>query len=89
MQILLTQQEYDDLVNARKKAFAEVDGALQDLCTKVCDHMPVSVKWIEDGKPQPWGCILTHGEDGNPDDDWYCDHCPVQKVCPGQKHYSK
>jgi hypothetical protein len=89
MQFLLSQQEYNDLVNAKEKAIAEVGDVLQDLCSKVCDHMPVSIKWREKGKPQPWGCILTRGEDKHPDS-WYCDECPVQKACPNdRKHYSQ
>lgn len=76
MRYILDQKEYDDLVSLRDDRIHEADEILQDLCTKVAVHMP-SIK--VDGKPDlvPHGCILT-----KPTRLDYCDHCPVQDVCP-------
>ena len=84
MQYLLTEQEYNDLITRGKKAEEKQKEILQDLCTKVADHMPVLWGWSKDEKPKVWQCI--HSVEG----EWYCDSCPVQKVCPEQyKHWSK
>lgn len=84
MQFLLTADELDELKSANAKAEAEAAAVLQDLCTKVADHMPVIVPWAKDDPPKPWGCVLTvNGEH-------YCDHCPVQEQCPNKfKEWSK
>lgn len=83
MQYLLTQEEYDILLNKAINKEKELKDTIQDLCTKVCDNMPIKLDW---GEPEmrPWKCILTLSED------WYCDQCPVQDVCPNDfKNWSK
>jgi len=86
MQYLLTQKEYNDLLKTKENGLSSVRNTIQDLCTKVADHMPITWKWGDQrpGPVKPWGCILsTEGE-------WYCDQCPVQKVCPYEnKEWSK
>jgi hypothetical protein len=82
MQYLLTQEEYDLLLTSRAERPSEKTLAtIQELCTKVADHMPVKF-WGRD-EETPWGCILTK-------EDWYCDECPVQNLCPHKfKRWSK
>lgn len=57
MQYVLTEKEYHALTEAGVKAELRLNETLQDLCTKVADHMPAGVAWL--GKAEPWGCILT------------------------------
>ena len=81
MMYILTQEEYDALEVKKRQANSEATKILQDLCTRVANSEPVKEGWYA-GKP--WGCILTKEEE------WYCDNCPVQKVCPKEwKRYSK
>jgi hypothetical protein len=78
---ILTQEEYDALEVKKRQANSEATKILQDLCTRVANSEPVKEGWYA-GKP--WGCILTKEEE------WYCDDCPVQEVCPKNwKRYSK
>jgi hypothetical protein len=78
---ILTQEEYDALEIKKRQANSEATKILQDLCTRVANSEPVKEGWYA-GKP--WGCILTKEEE------WYCDDCPVQEVCPKNwKRYSK
>lgn len=81
MMYILTQEEYDALEVKKRQANSEATKILQDLCTRVANSEPVKEGWYA-GKP--WGCILTKEEE------WYCDDCPVQEVCPKNwKRYSK
>lgn len=80
MMYILTQEEYDDLQVKKRQADSEETKILQDLCTRVADNEILTSGWK---KGSTWGCILTHS-------DWYCDDCPVRKVCPKEwKKYSK
>lgn len=84
MQYILTQEEYDALRAKQKLELGMQKAKLQKLCTMIADAMPVSVEWINNDKPEPWGCILTA------DFDHYCDDCPVQEICPHEhKEWSK
>lgn len=80
MQYILSEEEYEKLINEAKEQKIIAKKKLQDLCTKVADHMPVYF-WDRD-EPAPWMCIHSI-------EDWYCDECPVQEVCPSTKQYSK
>ena len=81
MMYILTQEEFDALQEKNRKITEDAQKVLQDLCTRVADSEPVK-EGI--GAGRPWGCILTSK------DVWYCDDCPVQKVCPKQwKRWSK
>jgi len=83
MQYILTESEYASLVKANERFLEEQKSILQDLCTKVCDNLPVNRSWSESKKKEPWGCMLTQ-KCG------YCDQCPVQDVCPYEyKEWSK
>ena len=85
MQYILTDIEYKTLVQLQKSKTKEELVVLQDLCTKVADHMPIK-SWIST-EPTPWGCVLTAELR---EEEWYCDECPVQKVCPNKhKPYSQ
>jgi hypothetical protein len=84
MQYILSQEEYDELRAKQRLDIGMQRSKLQKLCTKVADTMPVSVKWINQCKPEPWGCILTAKFDH------CCDECPVQEICPHEhKEWSK
>ena len=84
MQYVLTQDEYDELVRTQKLDLHMQKDKLQKLCSSIADQMPVSVKWFNEGKPTPWGCVLTS------EFEHYCDHCPVQDICPNEhKEWSK
>lgn len=84
MQYILTEEEYKALRAEAGKA-KKFDGhtvvglstsQLQKLCTTIANEMPVTWGW-GGPDPKPWQCILD-----NPHDEWYCDKCPVQKICP-------
>ncbi len=83
MQYILTVEEYNKLIKAEQRVKDEIQSTIQDLCTKVCDHMPIDAGWRQE-EPKPWRCILTiSGE-------WYCDSCPTQDLCPNKyKNWSK
>ncbi len=81
MKYILSQEEYDELVNRGAKREKELEATLQDLCTRVADNERLTQGWMT-GKP--WGCVLTK------EYEWYCDDCPVQDVCPKDwKSWSK
>lgn len=81
MKYVLSQEEYDELVNRGAKREKELKDTLQDLCTRVANIEPIKDGWMAE---KPWGCILTV------EHEWYCDDCPVQDVCPRErKEWSK
>jgi endonuclease III len=81
MKYLLSQEEYDELVNRGAKREKELEATLQELCTRVADSELVKEGWYAG---RVWGCILTKKEE------WYCDDCPVNDVCPHRyKEWSK
>lgn len=81
MKYILSQEEYDELVNRAANREKELEATLQALCTRVADSEPVKEGWYA-GKP--WGCVLTK------EHEWYCDDCPVKDVCPKKwKAWSK
>lgn len=83
MQYILTQEEYDKLNQKVKDVEKSNYQTILDLCQMVSDNMIIGVSWSKE--KEPWGCILTKGEDN-----WYCDECPVKKVCPYKyKNWSK
>ena len=73
MMYILTQEEFDALQEKSKKITEDAQKILQELCTRVVNSEPVK-EGSYAGKP--WGCVLTT------DEEWYCDNCPVQDVCP-------
>lgn len=82
MKYLLDQEELDAL-NKRANAAKgyPTKEKLQEFCTMVANSLPVQGGWM-DGKV--WGCILTE------EDEWYCDSCPAQDICPNDyKSWSK
>lgn len=83
MQYILTEQEYKELLYAKEYTTTLSKNKLQTLCTKIANEMPV--KWGWNGPdPKPWGCVISQKEE------WYCDKCPVQTICPyDHKEYSK
>ena len=74
MQYILTQAEYDELKNVKKKTDMSHEKELQKICTKVANEMPIKWDW-GDHDLKPWGCSVTK-------EDWYCDQCPVISICP-------
>lgn len=83
MMYILTEQEYGDLRNKQALELKMKKDELQKLCTKIADEMPIRRSW-GNADPAPWGCILSS------EGEWYCDECPVQKICPHpDKEWSK
>lgn len=83
MQYILTQEELDELRRKRSFEIRESKGKLQKLCSKICDTWIVEEGWY---KGKVWGCILTK----NKNEEWYCDSCIVQDICPcDHKTYSQ
>jgi len=81
---ILSEKEYQELQQSVSLKLSLEKKELQKLCTTIANTMPVTWTWGA-GKetPTPWGCMLTA-------DDWYCDECPVQKICPNErKEYSQ
>jgi hypothetical protein len=82
MQYILTQDEYNALLAKQTLKIELQTKKLQDLCTKIANTMPVKRRWDKKDS-SPWGCALTI-------DDWCCDECPVQSICPNEfKNWSK
>lgn len=99
MQYILTEEEYSDLKKKQKYDINLSKKKLQELCTKICDTMPVQWGWGKKDDPEylkPWRCILTVEKEAEESgvtyyhDDWFCDKCPVQAICPQErKSWSK
>jgi hypothetical protein len=82
MQYVLTQTEYDQLRNESRDTEDRLNVLIQELCTKVCDNLPV--KFWDNAKAEIWSCIRTPNNHG------YCDECPVEEECPyPHKEFSK
>ena len=87
MQYILSEEEYTALKDAAKARLELNQKGLQELCTEICNTMPV--KYWGNEEAMPWGCMLT-ADDDNGYNEWYCDECPVKKICPcTYKSYSK
>lgn len=85
MQYILTEDEYQKLLNTGKKREDLNQKELQDFCTRVANELPI--KFWNNKEAKPWGCLLTYG---GQDQEWYCDECPAQDVCPyPYKEWSK
>lgn len=69
MNYLLSEEEYQTLLaKANKKPLVNrTEKQLQELCTKICNKMPVETSW---------GCVLSTKRES------CCDECPVQDICP-------
>jgi len=91
MQYLLTQKEYDKILEQASFKEGVNKKVIQKLCTEVANHKPVYKDY--EGKIVPWGCVLNEPADpinGKVYCIEYCDECPVQEVCPNEyKHWSK
>lgn len=80
MQYILTKQEMQDLKDKQDPSMPSKE-ALQKFCTDIANTFPIKYWGREEATP--WKCYLTL------DDEWYCDECPCQKVCPADKEWSK
>lgn len=90
MQYILSEEEYAALKAAAHARLELNQKGLQALCTKIADEMPV--KYWNNPEAKPWGCKITVEEQSEKEgyfDEWYCDECPVQTICPARKSYSK
>jgi len=84
MMYILTEEEMQALKSDQRSIQLENKKKLQALCTKIANEMPVKWGWGEKPDPKPWGCVLSTREE------WYCDSCPVQEICPSnRKTYSQ
>lgn len=84
MQYILSQEEMDEVNQLRKdvKVVNELfkrEAKLQRICTKAANEWPV--KYWGRKEAEPWGCKITM-EKNKEVDEWYCDNCPVQEICP-------
>jgi len=85
MYYVLSQEEYDKVLQDIRDAETAKKETIQRLCSQVCDILPIKDKYRPDDDPHPWGCILTEGPNCG-----YCDQCPVQDDCPSKdKNWSK
>ena len=93
MQYILTEDEYSELQRRARSAISINQKKLQELCTRICDTMPVDWGWTKGDAPKPWGCIITVEQQAKKTGEyaeWYCDKCPVHDICPYQhKSHSK
>ena len=81
MQYILSEEELEELKSTKEYDIKMSKVKLQELCSKIANTMPVEVYWTK--TPEPWGCIIGKHE-------WYCDKCPVSKICPYEfKNWSK
>ena len=83
MQYIFTEDEFNNLHRQIDEAIAENSSTINKLCEMVADHMPITEWPGTKENPRPWGCCKTT------DEEWYCDNCPVQKVCRHPKEWSK
>ena len=83
MQYILSEEEYKQLKTAQTHSLTLSKKKLQTLCTNISNTMPVKWGWSKNEEAKPWHCYLTEEEE------WYCDSCPVQDICPAPKHWSK
>ena len=80
MQYILDETEMEEIRQLRKSLkFLPSVEELQKMCTKIADEWPVWRGWDGKDKPKVYGCMITERENGQ---EWYCDHCPVQNICP-------
>ena len=85
MQYILTEDEYNELKNRANVHKSQHRIIIQDLCTKLCNSMPVELSWDKSVK-RIWGCILSEGQNKHD----YCDECPCTTECPYEhKNWSK
>jgi len=68
MQYILSEEEYRTLVDAGKRAKADVVGKLLSACRALAN----GVAWTENACP---GCVLD-------DSGGYCSGCPSEEWCP-------
>lgn len=89
MQYILDEREMEEIRRIRKrlKSLPPVE-RLQKMCTKIADEWPTFNGWDKKPEPaEPWGCVITREAEG---EEWYCDECPVQNICPAEhKSWSK
>jgi endonuclease III len=85
MQYILTEKEYNELLDYKDNIIRKKDEALLEACRNVANLLPINVYWEEEEeKLVPWGCIKDK------DYQWYCDECPVRDICPEKnKEWSK
>lgn len=89
MQYILSEEEYQQLKQAPLLIQQEKEKVIMELCRRVANSENVKVSWrkYDESKgivPEPWGCI--HDQEN----EWYCDQCPVRKICPEKyKNLSK
>lgn len=75
MQIILTEDEYNDLLRKTHDITQTYLTVVQELCTEVANHKPIN--YCGNKEKMPWVCMLN-----DDDNEWVCDECPVQHICP-------
>ena len=86
MKYILTEKEYNALVNKVDNVTDQYFRDIQQLCIEVAVHKPLRIFGI-DSASITWGCILADDPEQQAE---YCDECPVNRVCPNEnKKWSK
>lgn len=78
MKYILTEDEYNALINKVDNVNDQYFRDVQQLCIEVAVHKPIPLF----GKDQPhvkWGCILADDPEQQAE---VCDECPVVIMCP-------
>lgn len=73
MQYILTEEEYNSLVDKRSTDDKKLVARLQEACTIIADTQVITKGWA---KGRVWGCVLSTYEEH------YCDECPAEHLCP-------
>lgn len=89
MQYIFTEEEYKTLLENKEKIDEKKTNKLLNVCINVADTMPITYRNDKHGIQQPWGCMITYIRKGV-NQEWYCDQCPVNEICPYEgKRFSK
>lgn len=89
IQYVLTEQEYQDAVRAKREALEKAKGKLFKFCQEMAESVPVSYQRYDGtmSDPAPAGCISTQG---GKNENGYCSDCPVSRICPKEwKNWSQ
>lgn len=85
MQYILTEKEYQEIIDAANTKSITDRNMLLDLCRRVANYEPVVGNYEDNTRTdRPWGCLIDARNFG------CCDKCPVKNVCPyDRKEFSK
>ena len=92
MQYLLDGTEMAQ-ITAERKAAEQLPGREIGACLQLlgdeCKRIATTMHVLGSGEPRAHGCIHVQNVRGQTWQVRYCDRCPVQKICPLPKAWSK